>query len=716
MKNLKKFFYKTILIILILLVIYVTYCSIFNIYKSEIELKPFIIILGIIVMFFFLIRFKKILQKLEENKSNFFAMIICFVFFITLSIFGSVVTSIPTYDLSNLQSEVNLMLSNGGQFVLDGTYFLVYPNQIPTTILIYYICLIGKILNIDNLSIFATIINSMFIAITAFFTYLSIKKLKDYKIALTVLIFLVINPIFYLYASYYYSDTLCMPFASIGIYMFILAIKGKNKKVSIISLIVTGILIAIGFKVRVLIGILLIGMIISLSLSEKLNKKTCMNIGLLVFGFVLGIVLCKLVAIPFDLPSDKEIEFPPTHWVMMGLNTASSGRWNNEDWNYTYNSGGYNQKKQANLEKIANRIEALRIRGWIELTKERLAVNWSNGDYYYIPNLRNVEKINKLYEYIAGNKKIFLLYYLQICKSSILIILSLAIIKEIISDKETKCYNIIYISLFGAFLFYLLWEVSTKYSLTFLPWIMIVCSIGILEIERCLEFKIIRLKIDNRILNFNCENIRRVIAILILINSIFLLIINYYDFTVKENQNWDKCVMQWNLRGNMLENIANNNIQQTFKAFNDFNSISIKFIKKNINKETHYKFKLKNNKGKVLVSQDFTSNDVENEKLKTFFFDKIKPKKNNKYTIEIYSKDATTDNSIGIYTFYQKGYTAYKDGELIINKEVTDADLTFQVANVIDRPYVSKKVYIMLSVLIITIETFAFCPYLKKKK
>ena len=82
MNKLKNFSYKIIIVILAILITYVTYCSIFNIYRPSIDMKPLIIILGVIVEIFCFIKIRKIIDKIPERRSNIIDIIICVLFFI----------------------------------------------------------------------------------------------------------------------------------------------------------------------------------------------------------------------------------------------------------------------------------------------------------------------------------------------------------------------------------------------------------------------------------------------------------------------------------------------------------------------------------------------------------------------------------------------------------------------------------------------------------
>ena len=122
-------------------------------------------------------------------------------------------------------------------------------------------------------------------------------------------------------------------------------------------------------------------------------------------------------------------------------------------------------------------------------------------------------------------------------------------------------------------------------------------------------------------------------------------------------------------------------------------------------------------KGQELAREEFASNFVINGRYKAFDFERIVPTEKQKYTIEICSIDASIDNSLGIASFYQENYDSYPDGTLKINgKKVKNADLTFQVQDVIEGTYMNPFTYVLISFAIILIEIFAFYPYLKYNK
>ena len=714
----KEFVYKLIICLLLVLVLYVSYGSIFNIYAPSIQLKPLIIILGVIISIFLFIQIKKIIGKtLDEKKSKYIAIIICILFFLGVSSFGIKFNIIPYYDLSNLQNETQEMLNNGGEFV-NNEYFQQYKNKVPLTIFIYCIYKIGMILGVSNLNIFATVVNAFLITITAFFTYLSVKKIKNYKLGLTTLIFFVLNPIFYIYSSYYYHEIVCMPFAAIALYFFFSGIRNESAKKKIINFIVCGLILAIGFKINTVLCVLLIGIILGLIINNRLNKLFLAKISSLILGFLSGIIIINIILTCLNVPEKRKQEIPPTYWMKLGVNTNSNGGYIYTDFEETISTKSYRNKIKSDVKIIIKRLNAMGVKGWIELQKIKLNRTWTNGEYGYIDKLSHIHKMNDSYEYIVGNNRNVFVYYCQIMKASMLTILIFSLIHEL-RKKERKKKELSYICIFilGSFLLHIIGEAQEIYGLTYLPWMMLLFGVGIEEIEKILKIK----KINFIFAKYPSKQINLVLARKILIItticvSVLIFAINFHKYTIKEDEYEDIVVLQDSRSSYASKKIADNIIEQTFKTDKEFNSISVVFYKQNTKKNTNYTFSLYNSNDELITIENFDSDEVVDNEYTVFKFKEIKPHKEEEYIIQIYSKKATDNNSLKVSTSWQDDWIPYPNGSAKINDKEIDRSLTFKVSNVRNRTNISKIIYISLFVFIMMIEIFAFYSYLKKEK
>lgn len=703
MEKFKNIFYKVMMIVLLIMSSITTIGAICNFYQTTSDrLSPLVIVLGVVVLILFFISFYSVIKNFSDKCNNVIAGVLCVLFFITLSVFGSKFMIIPAYDLSHVERELMLMMENG-PVISNVGYFAKYANQVPLTILLYYIYRLGSFIHFGNLKVFATIINSLFITVSALFTYLSVKKLSTSKFGLMALLFFVINPIFYMYASYFYTDTLCLPFASIFIYL-VIASRDKKKITNIIYLLLGGFILAVGFKIRVVVAILLIGVILTLWLNDKHIKNLIKTSGCLIVGFVVGVLSYNLVTLNFTIPKDDTLEFPVYHWVMMGLNEDKAGIYNEEDHAYTKSQPSKEAKKKADITVIKTRISDLGLLGYLRLLVIKLNINWSNGAYRYLDKMANIEEFGVGYEYVGGNNLIFTLYALQICKGLILVVLSYLVFLELTS-KKNKETRFIMVSLFGAFLFYSIWEVQARYSLSFLPWLIILFPFGINRIEENIISEVI-----------DSKKLKKVVPCVVVLLTIILLGFNFSKYTLEKSNYYDTRVNQVKTRSTVLSNLSDKKIEQTFKTAGDFNNISLKFIKKDDNKVTNYQFVLYDKKKNVLYKENFTSDDVKNDSYKRFSFDKIKPKGQEEYIISVESIDATKDNSIGLWSYSYPPYKTYPNGVLSVNGDDTGASLTFRVQEKIKRSYTSIPIYLTISIIILLIEGIAFYPYIKKQK
>ena len=207
----------------------------------------------------------------------------------------------------------------------------------------------------------------------------------------------------------------------------------------------------------------------------------------------------------------------------------------------------------------------------------------------------------------------------------------------------------------------------------------------------------------------------RYVCITILISTIGLLVINADKYCIHKNIEYDKVAMQLNSY-NTYNDIANNEIEQEFIADKKFNSVSIKFTKNNKKKNNKYNFILTDENGNELVKKEFYSDSVKNREYKTFDFEYIQPRGITKYKIKLSAENNSEDYcllGVRMYSDITK-FDIYPEGNLIVNGEKYNGDIVFKVEDKIERTYISKTLYLFLSIFIIVMEFYVFYPYIKK--
>ena len=694
--------YKVIIAILIVLFSYITLVSAF--YGLDQILFPIIVIIGTIITFFLFKFIYKQIQKLSSKKIKIIAIIISILFFIGLLLVGLLLPISSVTDLSHIIEYVNRMFSLDS-LTITGSYFSKYTNQVPLLIFAYFFTKIGSIFGCTNVVLMGTIFNALFMSIMAFFIYLTGKELKDEKTGLLALIFTVINPIFYLYSSYFYTDTLCMPFAVIGLYLAIKCIKTDSIKKKILFGILSGLIFFIGLKVRIVVVILLIAILALILINKEIKHKLKIYFVLLI-GLVVGLLGFKVAYSFFDINLNPNEAFPITHWLMMGLNEEHTGGYNGSDHDLTFNEKTYEEKKEANIEEIKTRLKELGPIGLIKLEGAKIARTWSSGNYGVYAKLNNTSDGVGIYEYLGGygNTNIFLKYSLQILKTYISFMILLGLVTRFRKKSDTYHYeDIIYIALFGAILFYILWESAQRYSLSFLPWMII--PLGLI-------YERINKKEEDLSKKEKYNHIMKISSIALMLITTLLLTMNFYKYTLEEKTYEDVRILSY--RGFSKIEIGENTVSQTFTTDNNFNQISINFENTNKEEKSTYLFRLYDSKtGEILAQKEFASSNVNgNYKFK---FDDINPTAETTYEIEITKLEGESVLKIGTY---DEGvyYKSYNNGSILINDEEMTGSFIFRVDETHQRTYMSILSYSILSLGILAIEYVCLKDYIINKK
>ncbi|HEM2532915.1 TPA: glycosyltransferase family 39 protein, partial [Listeria monocytogenes] len=114
--------------------------------------------------------------------------------------------------------------------------------------------------------------------------------------------------------------------------------------------IIIGLLFAVGYQIKPNIIILLPAMLIHLCFIRNWRKILLNTVIVAICFFGLSTVFTP-IAESYDFKKDPTIEFPQTHWIMMGLGDPA-GRYNSNDVAYTSQFKTKEEKEEANIEKI----------------------------------------------------------------------------------------------------------------------------------------------------------------------------------------------------------------------------------------------------------------------------------------------------------------------------------------------------------------------------
>lgn len=637
--------------------------------RSYDYLNPLVLIVGSIVYLLLLIKLYKVIIKLDDKKKKIIVGILLGLQFILLLISAFVISSIPQVDLIHILTEINSLNDTGS--ILNNVYYSVYPNNRFLLIILYGL---QKIIPISNQILFS-LLSTICISVMSLFTYKTVNKVWDLNKGLLSLFICVLSPIFYLYVSYYYTDVLMLPFASILIYLIVKTKDEKNLKSNVLYGLLIGIIAIIGYKIRAVAIFILVAYFVYLIFTKKI-LIVLKKFAPIIIGAILTITCIDTIENKFFTNVNVDKEFPMTHWIMMGVNEKSYGYYSEDDYNLSSSASNVSERTDLNIKEIKNRLSDLGPFGTVKLLVVKLVSVWGKGDYSYQKYLELVNDFNPSYSYLLEDKNIVINYLLQFSK---IVVMFMAIISLINIYKSGK-KSIIAISLFGAVFFYLVWEVCPRYGLSFLPWLILIgtCSYDTLN-TNYEKFKFYKY--------FKC-------IILVLTLALFAFSFNKYTgISYKENIVAKDSVT--NVKYISLNKEAV--ITQTLDLYDSFNKIRLKFKVNEIDDAT-YKLELIT-KNEVVYEKEFKKNDLKDKKYTDFYLDKTY--EGGSYTLRL-SSDSTSD--LEVYIAYKEKFDYYPNGILEVNKKEETGDLMFEVVNNEERGIYTYLEYMTIMILTLGME------------
>ncbi len=448
--------------------------------NNDILFKDFnilIIIIGVLIYFLIIFILYKLLKKINLSINKIF--IICMIIYLFFQLLTIIFLKVnPSWDFEAVFNIVSNSL-NGETSIASSIYLYQFQNNVIYAYLLKFLLLPFAIFKISNFLIPAMIINAIILDIGIIFIYKTIKLLFNDQInKLFIILLFAFQPIL-LYVPIIYTDTMAFCFVAIILYLtiYLLSFENKdNRKISkdLIVSALLGIFFGIGMQVKFTIVILLIAFIIII-LFKKGIKQSIKNISIILTCLLLVTIVIKVfINIRFDKETLNQNQVPITHWIMMGL--SNYGNYNAEDYKLTFQSGDYNDKIEFNKKETSKRLkDHINKHDLIKFYTKKTAYLWNDGSYYLPELLRLAENKNIIHEFVLSDGKYFniYIYYLQIKHMFMLITLLLIPILSK-GEKDNKVIkNYLLTAIIGYFLFFMIWEVSSRYLFHILPLLLI---------------------------------------------------------------------------------------------------------------------------------------------------------------------------------------------------------------------------------------------------
>lgn len=437
-----------------------------------------------------------LIDKKIKNKQK-FIRIMWLIFIIFQISFAYVFLVKPSWDFGN----VFLTAANsavGKDRIYNNLYYYRYGNNLGCVLLLRTVFWFFSIFS-TNTKFFlavAVVLNILLINISILFLYKTIKLVFDEKLSTFFLICSFLFLPLTAYTPIFYSDTLSMPFLICAMYFFVEMIFDKEYNWK--KFIIIGLMLGFGSTIKFTVIILLISIIIFLVLNEQKLTKLLKYCTLMIIFMLIPLSTTSIYKSQFmNQKLLKEEEFPLTHWIMMGLKVNKwgvPGGYDEEDVWFTDSFNNVHKKKEENIKEIKRRVKDRVKDGSIfEFYARKIVFVWGDGTFF-APNVLERQQVHdfKIKKIILGNEKQTFVYRSMSQASMIIIILSFilsCIYRKHLDEKQQKILLLNTVTIFGVFLFFLIWEARSRYLVNFIPIFLLQVFLGVVAINNKIKTK-----------------------------------------------------------------------------------------------------------------------------------------------------------------------------------------------------------------------------------
>lgn len=659
----------------------ILYITIFDPYDSGRHgFRVEILVLGILVLAFFLRAVWEILQNCTQRQLQFICCGSFFLMVFLMVFFADNVRAVSKEDLHYIQEQAAYILQNG--VAKENSYFHQYTNNNFITITLAWAFMAETAIGITDYRTIGITLNIISIVIAIILGYFLVQRCFSKRWAAFYMVLNLLNPMTYTFVSTYYTDTLVLPYLLGALYCYVRSCQEKSGWIEKTLLFLTGALCLFGYKMRGSVFVFAIAIVFYEILSHK-KQAYLFRIAIILLGLLLG-SMCygKVEKHYFQFDGDKT-SFPVTHWIMMGL--QNEGGFSRADGEYTRIYSTKQEKVQANLAMIKERLRDLGVKGYVELLYKKVRRVWGVGTHRTEQVLEQVETITPLHSLFVGYRAKAFANYAH-CFYIVVWIGCLLSGWIFVTRKQNRQMLLLMIGILGAFCFYLLWETQPRYSFCFTIILLILSVPGI----TCTMSEQIDRNAYRWIIPITC-----LLAILAA-REFTMVTYDTVDYCVQQDLSKDSVTNCYPLEQGVV-------IGQNFWADRKFDQITLAFGVSN-EEQQECTVELCSQEGISLYSWNVKSSDVDTKGKVVLKLDTDMSAEKDIYILRIYSKKDSPGIPMAIKATTIENYEVYPHGAMSINGKVTEYDLVFCVGKQRSDVIVSKTGYCVIWSLVIVLE------------
>lgn len=390
----------------------------------------------------------------------------------------------PKTDVMQVETYARHIAAEGSfSFVtsdFDNYYIIRYQNNVPYMLILSLVYRIEYLLTGSFSRAPMIILNTLALNLSILLTVLTSRKLFGSRRAIFTLILCALFSPFFTYTPYFYTDSLSIPFATGCVCAFVSAVQNENNKKKAGLFLLSGALCCIGFLIKGSVAILLPAALIWLLLKNGVKRALKQGVALILgFAVLFGAYTAAIKSIDL-IPEEmsRRHQFPLTHWMMVGTNDL--GAYSPQEREYTRAYPSKEEKVQANLDKIGERLSEKGFFGTVLHLGIKAVWTWQDGTYYIANYLENYQQYTLLHSMILYDGDLRLFYYAICCGFQLFLLLLMAYSGFTAKkNREVATTTFLRIAVIGLALFLLIWETNARYLFNFTPLFLLLAADGI---------------------------------------------------------------------------------------------------------------------------------------------------------------------------------------------------------------------------------------------
>ncbi len=394
----------------------------------------------------------KLIKNNEKNADKIFCILV-FGLLVMQTAFVMFQDFTPKNDLSYIcQGAKNLVFGKPlyeNIPEIHNHYFAVYPNNHMLFTVVYGLYKTEYLLTGNVSDVLPVVLNIISLNISYIIMYKTAKLLYNPEKSLVCAFRGIMFTPLITYSAFFYTDSMSMPWITGALYLYIKwRIYGN-----IYNMTLCGAVLAVAYKFKgsavIMIPAIIIDMIFFVD-----RKRKVMNFTLFMGVFSLFCIISGSISRNIIGLNDCELEryrFPLIHWVMMSAD--GRGGYCPEDFRYTLSFNGYDNKINADIERLSEKLSDGGISGFSEHLVNKISYTWRDGTYmagYY-----NKYSFLKSYGFYI---------FTALCQFTMMF----RIVRKSFFEKEVSDNELISrIMLFGVAVFLMIWETRCRYLVSF---------------------------------------------------------------------------------------------------------------------------------------------------------------------------------------------------------------------------------------------------------